>query len=722
MTLAVMHHTAGRLPQAESIYQQILRVDPNQPDTLHLLGVIAHQTGKNDIAVDLISRALVIEPDCAEAHNNLGTAFKNLERPGEAAASYHQALAIKPDFAEAHNNLGNALIHLGELDEAVASYRKALAIKPDYAEAHFNLGTAFQDLGRPDDAVESYHKALAVKPDYAEARNNLGNAFKDLGKLDEAVMSYHAALAIRPDFAEAHDNLGNALKNLGRLDEALASYHQALTIKPDYAEAHSNLGLALDELGRQEEAVASYHRALAVKPDYPEAHCNLGNALKVLGRLDEAMASYHEALAIRPDYAVAHGNLLFTQNYVSDLMPLELLDEARRYGAIVAARATPLRGHSNSPDAERRLRVGLVSGDFRHHSVGFFLAGVLSAIDPEVIEIFAYATSNMEDDLTARIQSNVAKWRTVVGVPDGKLAGDMAEDGIDILVDLSGHTGNNRLPLFSWKPAPILVTWLGYFATTGVEAIDYILCDRWVLPPEEEKHFVEAPYRLPDSYLCFTPPDLEIDVGPLPAQTNGHVTFGCFNNLTKLNDSVMSCWSKVLRAVPDSRLLLKTWQLGDASSRQQISYAFSDRGISADRLIFETSSPRDELLRTYWRVDVCLDPFPYPGGTTSVEALWMGVPVLTLQGDRFLSHVGESILHTVGLDDWIAPTVEEYVELAKAHTSNPAALATLRGGLRQRLVASPMCDASRFARNLEDAFRGMWRIWCQQGSQPSLEE
>ena len=307
--LALQHHAAGRLPEAERIYQQILQADPNQPIALHLLGVIAHQVGKNDIAVDLITKALAIKPDYAEAHYNLGKAFTELGNLGEAAASYHKALAIYPDYAEAHNNLGLALQDLGDLDEAVASYRKAIAIKSDFAEAHNNLGLALQDLGELDEAVASYHKALALNPDYTEAHNNLGVAFKKLGKLDEAVASYHKALTLNPDFAEAHSNLGLALQDLGELDEAVACCHKALDLKPDLVEAHNNLGLALQDLGKMDEAVASYRKALVLNPDYAGAHNNLGLAFQDLGELDEAVASYRKALVLNPDYAEAHRHM-----------------------------------------------------------------------------------------------------------------------------------------------------------------------------------------------------------------------------------------------------------------------------------------------------------------------------------------------------------------------------------------------------------------------------
>ncbi len=317
----LQHHSAGRLPEAESIYQQILQAEPNQPEAMHLLGLVACQVGKNDIGIELITKALVIKPHYAEAHSNLGNVLQEQGNLDEAVESYHKALAIKPDYTEANYNLGNALKELGKLDEAIASYRKALAIKPDYAEASYNLGLVLQEQGKLDEAVARYHEALATKPDFAEANYNLGIALREQGKLDEAIASYHKTLATKPDFAEANYNLGLVLQEQGKLDEAVESYLKALTIRPDYAEAHSILGNVFQEKGKLDEAVTSYHKALAIKPDYVEANYNLGIALKGQGKLDEAVASFRKALAIKPDYAEAHsnlGNVLYEQGMLDE--------------------------------------------------------------------------------------------------------------------------------------------------------------------------------------------------------------------------------------------------------------------------------------------------------------------------------------------------------------------------------------------------------------------
>ncbi|MBF0460211.1 MAG: tetratricopeptide repeat protein, partial [Magnetococcales bacterium] len=545
-----------------------------------------------------------------------------------------------------------------------------------------------------------------------EAHYNLGNLLQDLKRFEEAEVSYRHALRVEPDFAEAHYNLGNLLHELKRFEEAEASYRQALRVEPDFAEAHYNLGNLLHELKRFEEAEASYRQALHVKPDYAEAHSNLGNLLKDVGRLDEAERSYHQALTIAPDYAHAHSGLLFTHNYQGDKNLEESLADARKYGELVASQAKPFSHPVTPADSNRRLRVGLVSGDLRNHPVGYFLEGVVEALNPADIELFAYDTFCQEDNLTQKFKTSIPHWRTVDSLSDAELAQFIQSDAIDILMDLAGHTGHNRLGMFAWKPAPVQVTWLGYFATTGVAAIDYILGDPINLPGSDRWHFVEKPWHLPDCYLCFTPPDFPLTVTPLPACTNGFVTFGCFNKISKVTAAVVACWARILLSVPDSRLFLKNVAFADAKMRFKIMEQFQQAQIASERLILEGPQTREQYLAAYNRVDLALDPFPFPGGTTSVEGLWMGVPVLTKKGNRFLSHQGETILTHAGLPDWIATDVDDYVRKAVDFANDLPGLATLRAGLRQQVLRSPLFDAPRFANNLTKAWQEMWRIWC----------
>lgn len=421
-------------------------------------------------------------------------------------------------------------------------------------------------------------------------------------------------------------------------------------------------------------------------------------------------------LAINPDSLEAHGNLLFIHNYQSDQPAGKLLAEARRFGDLVARKARPYSDWSNTRDPDKCLRVGLVSGDLRNHPVGYFIESVLAALASQAagrLELIAYSNHFHGDALTARIKAHCHGWRSAVGISDEILARRIRDDGIDILIDLSGHTAHNRLSLFAWKPAPVQASWLGYFATTGVAAIDYLIADHWTLPESDEAHFTEKIWRLPETRLCFTPPDVDIDTAPLPALDSGFVTFGCFNNLTKLNDQVVALWSRVLNAVPNSRLYLKARQLEEASVRESIVNRFAVHGIAVGRLTLEGSDTRAAYLAAYHRVDITLDPFPFPGGTTSAESLWMGVPVLTLTGDRFISRQGVGLLMNAGLPEWVAADADDYVARAVQHAGDLQRLASLRTGLRQQVLTSPLFDAARFAIHFEAALRGMWLGWCK---------
>ena len=680
LNLAVEHHNAGRLGDAEKLYRQILETEPGNFDALHLLGLISFQNGRNDEAVGYFNQALAILPDYAEAHFNLANALKNLNRLDQALKGYEKAVALKPDFAEAHNNMGNALYSLGKQKQAARAYQMALAVEPDNAQAHYNLGNALKEMGRLDDALESYRQAITLNPAFAEAHHNLGHALRETGRLEEAVESCRTALGIRSGFAEAHNTLGNALRDLGRLDDASTSYREAL----------------------------------ALQPDYVDAHINLGTICKDTGDLDQAATHYRAALDADPNSVQALSNLILANTYRVDLAPDEYLAEPRRYGAIVAKGITPVGFRKNDRKADRPLRIGLVSGDFRVHPVTDFLKDVLAEIDGQKLELFAYANATREDDLTTRLKEIIPHWHNAVGISDKVLASRIVEDEIDILVDLSGHTANTRLPLFAWKPAPVQVTWLGYNGTSGVEAMDYILCDKTALPVSAEPYFTEKPWRLPDIWSCYSPPDLDMKVNEPPVLANGYITFGSFNNLSKVSDETVACWSRILEAMPDSCLLLKAKQLEDSTVREKLCSRFEAQGTDRQRIDFRGFSSKEEYLQTYREIDIALDPFPYCGVTTSVEALWMGVPVLTLMGDHFVSRTGGSLLSSLGMSEWIAGSPADYVEKSKTLASDLAGLSTLRANLRDQLLASPICDAPWFARNLEKAFREMWASYLEE--------
>lgn len=709
---------AGRYADLEARARQLSTQYPTSGFVWKVLGTALLVQNKDGLQA--LQKAVELLPGDAEALSNLGNVQKAQGLVQDAANSYERAAAIRPDFVAAHYNLGIALKELGQIDKAMASYRQALALAPGFVEAHYNLGLALKDLGRDDEALACYRQALSLKPDFADAHFSLGVALKDAGQLDNAIQSYRQAVVFKPDHAQAHCNLGVALEALGCLDEAVACYRQAIRCQADLAAAHNNLGNLLKDMGHYDEALQSFEQALNLKPDFAEAHNNLGNTYKDLGRLDEALSSYRRALDLQPDDVDALSNILFTSNYLPDQSPEFLLTLAQSYGDLVTRLAKPFSTWPNARDANKPLpnkplRVGLVSGDMCQHPVGYFLDSVLQALTAtagERIELIGYATQARHDALTDRIKGCCTQWCQVMALSDEALAARIRADGIDILMDLSGHTAHNRLPVFACKPAPVQVSWLGYFATTGVAQMDYFIADPFTLPDALSGHFTEQIWRLPETRLCFTPPDADAQVAALPAAQNGHITFACFNNLTKMNEAVVALWARVLQSVAGSRLLLKAEQLDDAVVREQVMARFAAHGVGAERLKLEGRSPRSAYLAAYGQADICLDPFPFTGGTTTVESLWMGVPVLTLAGDRLVARQGVGLMTNAGLPDWIAADADDYVAKAASHAADLQALASLRADLRAQVLASPLFDAACFAGHFEAALRGMWQQWC----------
>lgn len=748
-------HEAGRLTEAESLYRRILALESGHADALHLLGVVAYQTGRKELAADLIGRAIGINAGVAAYHSNLGNALKDLGHREAALASYDAALRLKPDYADAHYNRGSALVDLERFDEAVASYDAALRIKPDHAKAFSSRGNALKSLGRLDEALESYEVALRIRPDYALAHNNRGNVLKDLGRSAEAETAYDSALRFKPDYAAAHSNRGellkhlgrfvealaahdaalkidpedakahfgrgNALTSLGRLDDALISFDAALQLRPEYVEAYNNRGNALANLGRLDEALASYEAALRLNPDYVEAHTNRGSILKDLGRFDEAILSLSTALSIKPDYADAHNNLIYCLHYDPAVDGKAIRTAAQSFGALFDAASAPF---PNSPDPARRLRVGLVSGDLGRHPVGYFLLPFLSNRARCDTEVYCYATHPRNDAVTANLMASADHWRSLVGLSDSAAAAQIRADAIDILIDLSGHTAHNRLPLFARRAAPVQATWLGYWGTTGISAMDYILSDPVTIPPGMEDLYCERVVRLADGRFCYAPPSYAPDPAPPPCLRpadqraldlrDSITTFGSFNNLGKVGPEVVALWAAVLHAVPGARLLLKWRSLADEGARHRLTQAFSLHGIGADRLALRGASPHPQMLAEYGDMDVALDTFPFSGGLTSCEALWMGVPVVTLPGAVGPSRQTLGFLKAMALEEWAAGDAADYVRIAAALAADREHLRELRQSLRPRMAVSPLCDGPAFARSMEAELRTMWRNWCTQ--------
>ena len=606
-----------------------------------------------------------------------------------------------------------ALFRAGLFPELERQAAALVARWPGHGPSWNFLGVA--QLAQARDAFEALGRAASLLPGDPTAQNNFGHALKDRGRLLEAADCFARSIALRPDNPRAHLNLGAVLKDLGRLGESAECSRRALALQPDYPEALTNLGMVLRLQGRPGEAEDIFRRALAVKPDFVAARMGLAMSLCDQGDMRGAEQGLREALAQTPDSLEARSALLFVLNYQPGRAAAELLEEARLFGQVASRQARPFAAWSGTPEAGRRLKVGFVSGDFCQHPVGQFIEHVLAALGNAHagrLELHAYHAQHYTDGLTERLKALFKGWRMVAGMSDAALAEQIHRDGIDILIDLSGHTSYNRLPVFAWRPAPVQMTWLGYLATTGVPGMDYLLADEQVLPVAAEAAFTECIVRMPKSYVCFTPPRDEAPVVALPALAQGGVTFGSFNNLSKLNDEVLALWARILIAVPSSRLLLKARQLADEAVRGRLTGFFEARGVAADRLLLLGHVPRDAHLAIYGQVDIGLDPFPYPGITTTVEALWMGVPVVSLVGTTFMARQGVGLLTHVGLEDWLADSAEAYLATAVRQAAEIEALARLRGELRARLQASPVFDQHAFARDFEAMLRKVWRIRC----------
>ena len=595
----------------------------------------------------------------------------------------------------------------------MAGKRKAPG-KPDGDEAALAAEAARQfRAGNLAEAEALMERAVALYPKDARAWFGLGEMQQARGRLEPAASSYGKAVDLDPRLAPVHDNLAMALHALGKPEDALASVERALAIEPGFALALNLRGIVLQTLGRSGEAEASLRRAIALDPRLVVAFNNLGTALMAQGRASEAKDAYRQALALRPGYLAARSNLLMCLQYDPEISPEDLFREHVEYGKLAAPRAKPA-AHKNSRDPERVLRIGYVSPDLRRHPVGYFLAPVLAHHDAVHFETVCYYGHAQEDEVTATLKRHAKRWCPTLGLGDRDLAELIRRDGIDILVDLAGHTALNRLPVFALKPAPVQASWAGYTGTTGMTEIDYLITDRWENPPGSEAYATEKLARLPEGYVCYAPPDDAPEVGPLPAQASGVVTFGCFNNLAKINGQVIALWAELLQALPGSRLLLKNKELREEPARRRVAVAFAASGVEDSRVMLEGPAPHRQFLERYNGVDIALDPFPYSGGFTTLEALWMGVPVVTRGGTSFAARHSLSHLTVAGLSELVAPDQPGYIAAALGLARDRDRLAHLRAGMRARLLASPVTQAERFTRNLESAFRAMWRAWCGQ--------
>ncbi len=710
-TLGEIYRVSGELSRAADCFRRALELNPLLAEAHSNLGSAWHAMGDLDAAVSCFRRAVALKPGLVQAHANLGRTLHDLGQFAEAEDCYRYAIKLRPDHSPTWNNLGVVLRDQGQLDEAVACYQRALNLAPDYADAHFNLGNARKQQGRLAEAIACYHQALRLNPHAAEVHTNLGSVWEIEGQPVEAAACYQRALGLRPHDARAFYNLGSALVKQGRLDEAITCYRQALSLQPDAPEFHNNLGTALSLKCRPVEAAACFQRALELKPDHVEAQSNLGNTWKDRGRIDEALACFRRALVLDPNHEAARSNLVFALLLCPDQEPCTIAAALQEWNQQHAAPLAPrIRPHDNDRNPERRLRVGYLSADFRNHVVGWNLLALLREHDHAACEVFCYSGVTVPDELTERFRGYADQWRPVAGLSDDRLAALIREDRIDVLLELSLHTAGNRLKVFAEKPAPVQVTWAGYPGSTGVSAIDYRFSDPYLDPAgQDDTCYVEESVRLPDSFWCFTPPPEAGSVNVLPALRRGYVTFGCLGNFCKVNPDVLRLWAQVLRRVTRSRMIVLA---DEGSHRDDTRELLAAQGVDPDRVSFVPRQNRSDYLATYGSIDVGLDTFPYNGHSTSLDALWMGVPVVTLVGRTVVGRAGFSQLSNLGLTDLVAWSPAQFVEIGCSLAADLPRVADLRGSLRDRMRASPLMDAPRFARGVEAAYRHMWRQWC----------
>ncbi len=719
-TLARAHLNRGNIllkkgdtKGAIQAFDTAIQHSPEYAAAYYNKGNVLHDLKDFEASIAAYRQAVAITPDLAVAHNNLGLALKDAVRLEEALECCHLAIKIKPDFVEAHYNQGNLLKELGNPHGSIASYRQVLKLRSNHVPAYFALGNALQEVGQLEEAVVNFQEAVNFAPDFAEAHFNLGNALQALNRFNSAVGSYSTALTIKPGFFEAHCNLGNALRSLGRLEQALSSYRRALEIQPDSAITHNSIGtILLNRAGQTEKAMVSFKRAIQLNPNFAEAHYNLGLGFRDLRNFDEYIACLRRAMEIDPHFSHPQSNLVFTLNHLGTTDATTLFAEHCRFGELFES---PLRSlwpkHTNTRDPSRSLRVGFVSGDLYSHAVANFVEPIVALLArSRTLSLHAYYNNLPEDEVTQRLRRSLTHWHPVFHLSDEALAQKIIDDEIDILIDLSGHTEHHRLLTFARKPAPIQASWIGYPGTTGLHAMDYYLADRYFLPPG----MFNSQFTEKIAYLTAVAPFLPFENSPpvnsLPANSNGYVTFGSFQRISKLSASVIALWAQLMRALPTARLILGNAPQ-DGEFNPLVNW-FTQEGIALERLDFHPRANMQTYLVAHHQVDICLDTFPYSGGTTTNHALWMGVPTLTLAGNTAASRHGATILSHLGLESFIASGQTEFLQKGIAWANDLSALADLRAGLRARFDLSPVRQPEVIAASLEQALRIMWQRWC----------
>jgi len=673
-----------------------------------------HRAGQADRAEPLYRRVIAQEPQNGEALFLLGTILQASEQLAEACSLLERAVRIAPSNAAFLSSLGGVYRRLGKTREALGVLLKAIAHEPDFAEAILNLALTFDERGEQAAAGECYERVREVEPTLSPAIARLTSVKAGQREL---LTEAPAERVPEPDMnpAELFMGLGVTLRSRGAVDHAAAWYRAALKLNPQSAYALTALGAIHAEAGRLDEAIVNFQHALEINPHFHSARGYLDMALEQTGRHDETAAVHQAAIALRPEDPNAHSVRLFNMQFLPNVSASDILAEARawndRHARPLASRALPLK---NDRSPERRLRVGYVSPDFKEHAMSRFTIPLLRHHDHQQFEIYCYSSAAEHSEETAIIRRASDVWREVGNLDDAALSVIIRRDKIDILVDLTMHLLGSRLLAFARRPAPIQICWLAYPGTTGLDAMDYRLSDPYLDPPGSNTDvYSEQTLRLPDSFWCYDPLTAVPEVSALPALEAGHITFGSLNHFRKVNDGVLRLWARVLNAVPASRLVLVAPEGG---ARDRVLMFFEAAGIKRDRIEFVGRCERLDYLARYQHIDIGLETLPYNGQTTSLDALWMGVPTVTLVGDTVVGRAGLCQSMNLGLPELVATTEDDYVGAAVSLASDLAHLSQLRQTLRARLQQSPLMDAPRFARNLESLYRDVWRRWCEKSA------
>ncbi len=689
----------------------ILKEDESSLEARYFYALGLGNTGQLDDAIQQLQLVVHRAPENDEAWGHLGVALLNRGQARDSLVAHQRALMLQPSNPFHHVNMGVSYLENGDLDHAESHAKQAIALKGDYVPAIVLLARTQHKRWRYDSARALLGKALTLMPGYLPAQASLVDVSLAEGKLKEAEWECRKLIAQHPTNANAFGALVDSLTSQQKVEEALKFAELGVKRDPQNIPLRNRLGIAYHGNKRYSDSISTYSGILEEAPEFFPARMNLAGMCSQTSAHREAMEHY--AVALESDQAGSEhvSNWVFAHLYDPEVSAAELLKISRQWASDQFSDVTPYSSWKVDTAPDAPLRLGIVSGDFREHPVGFFLESVLRRLAALGVELHLYSTVLVEDDASKRFKALAERWVGAYADNPDDFANNVREAGIHVLVDVAGHTAYNRLNVFARKPAPIQITWLGYLSTTGLDTMDYIVGDPWVTPPGEEDHFTEEPLVLPQSYQCLSEPQDSPDVEDLPALANGHVTFGSFNNFAKLNDPVVDLWAEVLKRVEGSVLLLKNQVLTDSAYRDKLAARFAERGISGNQLILEPSRSREHILESYNRVDIGLDPFPYTGCTTSFESLWMGVPVITRTGDRFLSHAGESIMNNLGMPDWIAENAEDYVRIASEKAANLLQLSETRAGLRERLRTSPLMDSDSFAQHFHDALitaRSRW--------------